>query len=127
MNAQPAEAMSELTKVVYIGGYGHSGSTLLEYLMSESPTVMACGEVKSCIREGPRRRGRCSCGRKANECPVWAFFYSPTNYNARWTHAGLLHALTHRFGGHYSAIVELLKNGVGIFKHALSSPAQVRP
>jgi len=32
-------------KLVYIGGYGHSGSTLLEYLMTGCKQVIACGEV----------------------------------------------------------------------------------
>ena len=34
-----------LAKLVYIGGYGRSGSTLLEYLLTTSPEVVACGEV----------------------------------------------------------------------------------
>jgi hypothetical protein len=41
-----------VTKLVYIGGYGHSGSTLLEYLLAASPKVIACGEVASVLREG---------------------------------------------------------------------------
>jgi hypothetical protein len=34
-----------MTIVVYIGGYGHCGTTLLEYLVTGSPVVIACGEV----------------------------------------------------------------------------------
>ena len=32
-----SSARTEMTKLVYIGGYGHSGSTLLEYLLAASP------------------------------------------------------------------------------------------
>jgi hypothetical protein len=41
---------------MYIGGYGHSGSTLLEYLLAASPEIVACGEVSSVLRERGRQR-----------------------------------------------------------------------
>ena len=34
-----------MPRVIYIGGYGHSGSTLLESLLTASPDVIGCGEV----------------------------------------------------------------------------------
>jgi hypothetical protein len=34
-----------MPQLVYIGGYGRSGSTLLETLMAASPDVIACGET----------------------------------------------------------------------------------
>jgi hypothetical protein len=48
-----------VTRLVYIGGYGHSGSTLLEYLLAASPKVVACGEVASVLRERGRK-GECT-------------------------------------------------------------------
>ena len=45
-----------MTKLVYIGGYGHSGSTLLEYLLAASPETVACGEVASVLRDRDRKR-----------------------------------------------------------------------
>ena len=53
-----------MSKLVYIGGYGHSGSTLLEYLLAASPEVIACGEVASVLREGGRK-AKCTCGEPA--------------------------------------------------------------
>ena len=105
-----------VTKLVFIGGYGHSGSTLLEYLMAGSPAVMACGEVVSSIRErdSNRKEKRCSCGRAADDCPVWSFFHSP-DYTLPWTHAELLHALMQRADGQYSAIVDSSKTAWGSF------------
>ena len=44
-----------MTKLVYIGGYGHSGSTLLEYLLAASAEVIACGEVASVLHEAGAR------------------------------------------------------------------------
>lgn len=58
-----------VTKLVYIGGYGHSGSTLLEYLMAASPEVIGCGEVVSVLRYCGRK-SKCTC-RTIRDCPVW--------------------------------------------------------
>ena len=111
-----------MTKLVYIGGYGHSGSTLLEYLMTASPAVMACGEVASCIREGTRKRERCTCGRGADKCPAWSFFYSPSSSSITWTHARLLLTLVQQVGGNYSAIVDSSKTAWG----SLSVPFRLK-
>ena len=56
-------ARTEVTKLVYIGGYGHSGTTLLEYLMTGSPAVIACGEV------GSSRGGRVTARKKCSRWP----------------------------------------------------------
>ena len=65
-----SSARTEVTKLVYIGGYGHSGSTLLEYLLAASPETVACGEVASVLRDRDRK-GKCTCRRPIRECPVW--------------------------------------------------------
>ena len=109
----------ELTRLVYIGGYGHSGSTLLEYLMAGSPDVLACGEVVSCLRE--RKKKNCTCGRTAPACPLWGFFYS-SNRPPIKTYAELLRTLIQRVEGQYSAIVDSSKTAWG----ALSKPFHLR-
>jgi hypothetical protein len=99
-----------LTKLIYVGGYGHSGSTLLESLMAESPAVLACGEVNSFVQDRKRKKKRrCSCGRDANKCPVWGFFYAPVSRTIPWTHTGLLDALIQQAGDRYLAIVDSSK------------------
>src|SRR5262245_5883035 len=102
-----------MTKLIYIGGYGHSGSTLLEYLMPGSPEVLACGEVASCVRAGPTYKRKCSCGRKAQKCPVWGFFCSPSSSPVSWTHIRLLHALDKKVAVGYSAIIDSSKTAWG--------------
>lgn len=105
-----------MTKLVYIGGYGHSGSTLLEYLMAGSPAVLACGEVASSIRErdSSRKEKTCSCGRAADACPVWGPFRS-SDYKVPRTHAELLHALMQRADGQYAAVIDSSKTAWGSF------------
>jgi hypothetical protein len=101
-----------VTKLIYIGGYGHSGSTLLEYLMTGCPAVMACGEVSSCIRERAGKQRACSCGRVATDCPVWSFFFASDDATP-WSHVRLASALAGRAEGHYSAIVDSSKTAWG--------------
>src|SRR5262245_34818941 len=104
-----------MTKLLYIGGYGHSGSTLLEYLIAGRPAVMACGEVASCVRGGMDKQNKCTCGFEAKACPVWGFLYSPSSHPERWTHVRLLHILMQRCDGLYSAIVDSSKTAWGSF------------
>jgi hypothetical protein len=59
-----------MPQLVYIGGYGRSGSTLLETLMAASPDVIACGETVGVLGKWKKAR-RCSCGRPSFECPIW--------------------------------------------------------
>ena len=81
-----------MTKLVYIGGYGHSGSTLLEYLLAASPEAVACGEVASVLRDRDRK-GKCTCRRPIKECPVWGpLFASPDTLDGM-SHEDLSRAL----------------------------------
>jgi hypothetical protein len=112
-----------MTKLIYIGGYGHSGSTLLEYLMAGSPAVLACGEVASSIREkdSSRKEKLCSCGRAADACPVWGPFHSP-EYKSAPTHAELVDALMRRADGQYAAIIDSSKTAWG----TIAAPFRLR-
>lgn len=66
----PTKAKARMTKLVYIGGYGHSGSTLLAYLMTANPQVVVCGDVAG-VRRAETKLRKCSCGQLAQSCPVW--------------------------------------------------------
>ena len=112
-----------MAKLIYIGGYGHSGSTLLESLLAESPEVLACGEVTSCIRAGTRKGNRkCSCGREAYVCPVWGFYFASPNPPDGWTHAKLLTTLMQRWSARYTAIVDSSKTAWG----SLTAPFRLK-
>ena len=49
-------------KVVYIGGYSRSGSTLLLQLLSGMPAVTAIGELHDVWRRSLRENQLCGCG-----------------------------------------------------------------
>lgn len=108
-----------MTKLVYIGGYGHSGSTLLEYLMSGSPAVLACGEVASATRK--RKRRKCTCGYMPKECHVWGSLHAEDGARSS-THPQVVDALIRNAGAQYPAIVDSSKTAWG----ALSSPFRLR-
>lgn len=56
-------------KVIYIMGAGHSGSTLLDISLGESPGLFSCDELHT-IFESPTRH-ICGCGSALTECAVW--------------------------------------------------------
>jgi hypothetical protein len=59
------------TRVLFVGGLGRSGTTLLERLLGELPGVVSLGEVVHLWERGLLRGERCGCGRPFRECPFW--------------------------------------------------------
>lgn len=59
--------------VIYILGSGHSGSTILQYLLSGRPDVIGLGEVRQMAdgRGWQNEVGNCSCGQPVQACPWW--------------------------------------------------------
>ena len=61
----------KLPRVVYLGGLGRSGTTLLERLLGELPGVCSAGEVIHLWQRGITDAERCGCGEPLPECPFW--------------------------------------------------------
>ena len=61
----------ERPTVVYIGGSGRSGSTLLERLLGEVPGVATLGEVVHLPSRGLVEGETCGCGEPLATCPFW--------------------------------------------------------
>lgn len=62
------------SKIIYIAGLGHSGSTILDMSLGTLPGVVGLGELKTLMDDHSRARhytSICSCGKKATECIVW--------------------------------------------------------
>jgi Sulfotransferase domain len=62
---------SNLRRVVYLGGLGRSGSTLLERLIGELPGVCSAGEVVHMWQRGIVEGERCGCGQPFGDCEFW--------------------------------------------------------
>ena len=58
-------------RLLYLAGFGRSGSTLLERLLAELPGVCAAGEVVHLWQRGVREGERCGCGELFPACPFW--------------------------------------------------------
>ncbi len=62
---------TDKVKVLYIGGQGRSGSTLVGRLMGEIPGCVHGGEVERVWQRGFIENRLCECGKPFNECPFW--------------------------------------------------------
>ncbi len=58
-------------RVIYVGGLGRSGTTLLERLLGELPGVVPLGEVVHLWVRGVGRDEPCGCGAPFGRCPFW--------------------------------------------------------
>lgn len=68
----------EKIRMIYITGGGHSGSTILSFILGTAPEVFNAGELKFFNAHQDLRNKRiqymkntCSCGEEALECPFW--------------------------------------------------------
>ena len=60
-----------MTRVIYLGGLGRSGTTLLERMLGGLPGVCALGEVVHLWQRGVRDDEQCACGRPFSACGFW--------------------------------------------------------
>ncbi len=58
-------------RIAFLGGFGRSGSTLLERMLNEVPGVSAVGETVHLWQRGLRDDERCGCGEPFSRCPHW--------------------------------------------------------
>jgi hypothetical protein len=58
-------------RVLFIGGLGRSGTTLLERLLGQVDGVQTLGETVHLWLRGIRRGETCGCGKPFHECPFW--------------------------------------------------------
>ena len=73
--ARSADSPSEPSrkqKVLFIGGVGRSGSTLIELLLNELSQTFAVGETIHLWERGVRNQERCACGELFPQCRHWA-------------------------------------------------------
>jgi hypothetical protein len=72
----PADRVSSAgdgrVRLLYVGGAGRSGSTLLDLLLNELPGMFAAGEVRYLWNRGVRDNELCGCGQSFLSCPFWS-------------------------------------------------------
>ena len=60
-----------MARVLYLGGLGRSGTTLVERLLGELPSVCALGEIVHLWQRDIRDNERCGCGARFAACTFW--------------------------------------------------------
>ena len=60
-----------MTSVLFLGGFGRSGTTLLQRLLGELPGVWCVGEVVDLWRRGLLDNEGCGCEQVFHDCPFW--------------------------------------------------------
>jgi Sulfotransferase family len=63
--------MSDPVRVLYIGGLGRSGSTLLDRMLGQVPGLFSAGEVRDLWQRGLKENLLCGCGEPFRSCPIW--------------------------------------------------------
>lgn len=58
-------------RVLFIAGWGRSGSTLLDRMLGQVPGVFSAGELRDIWERGVRENRLCGCGQPFHECEVW--------------------------------------------------------
>jgi hypothetical protein len=62
---------TEPVKVLYVGGFGRSGSTLVERILGQIPGFCSAGEVVFIWQRGLVENQLCGCGAAFSECDFW--------------------------------------------------------
>jgi UDP-N-acetylglucosamine transferase subunit ALG13 len=65
------DGTAQPVRVLYIGGMGRSGSTLLDLMLGQIPELVPVGELRFLWRRGLAQNQLCGCGRPFRECPFW--------------------------------------------------------
>lgn len=58
-------------RVVFIAGWGRSGSTLLDLMIGSHPACTSVGEIKFLWQRGVIENRRCGCDTRFNQCRFW--------------------------------------------------------
>jgi len=75
---------AEPINLVYILGYGHSGSTLLDMMLGSTHDMLSCGELWAFGRNLHENR-LCSCGKHFSECEFWHSVLKTLEEQVGWT------------------------------------------
>ncbi|MEM7396465.1 MAG: hypothetical protein AAF492_29385, partial [Verrucomicrobiota bacterium] len=104
--------------IIYITSFSHSGSTLLDLLISSHHAVTSMGEAKVLSRIGSSRRRkaelpplekrRCACGERTPDCPFWTDVdrYLQSHHELELSRLELYHEDAEEFRRHNQSLFE---------------------
>lgn len=70
------------TRVLFIAGWGRSGSTILDMVLGQVDGLVSVGELKFVWERGLLQNRRCGCGEAFKDCPFWAKVFEEVHGSA---------------------------------------------
>jgi len=108
-NLAPVLFQMDSKTIIYIAGKGHSGSTLMDLLLSTHPRICGLGEARMLVNDQRRptytsnaEERICSCGKSIDQCELWRSYIQ---YADEVEDAG--------FEQKYRHLIEMVKDHVG--------------
>jgi hypothetical protein len=100
---QDVENMSngDRVRVIYVTGYGRSGSTLLDILLGSDEEVLGAGELANLATRVWPRDEYCACGARVGNCAFWRAAVEQWNGRAQGDAVAAYSALQHRVEGRW--------------------------
>jgi hypothetical protein len=86
-----------MARVLYIGGWGRSGSTLLDRLLGQVSGCFSVGEMRDIWLRGVLENRLCGCGQSFMVCPFWAEVGERAFGGWNGRHARTMHSLRMRY------------------------------
>jgi hypothetical protein len=86
-----------MSRVLYIGGWGRSGSTLLDRLLGQVAGCFSVGEMRDIWLRGVLENRLCGCGQPFLSCPFWHEVGQHAFGGWKEEHARAIHALRMRY------------------------------
>ncbi|MFZ0251667.1 MAG: sulfotransferase [Acidimicrobiales bacterium] len=77
-------------RVLYICGWGRSGTTIVDRILGETPGLLSIGELRSLWDHDPVQQ-RCGCGSTISACPVWGPILESLESVSGMTHEEVRH------------------------------------
>lgn len=96
-SVEPLTGTGEPLRILYIGGWGRSGSTLLDRLLGQLSGACSVGEMRDLWLRGVLEDRRCGCGEPFLSCPFWSEVGQRAFGGWSRDHALELHRLRMRF------------------------------
>lgn len=103
--------------LIYIGGYGRSGSTLLDLMLSSSSELLSLGEIVELPLHHLDQGDRCSCGAVYADCSFWSRVFESFCGDDCEKRLRNLHRLSARHEG-WGGIVRRFSEGSSRTMHA---------
>ncbi len=63
--------MTRRIRVLFVGGWGRSGSTLIDRILGQAPGVFSAGEIREIWERGCLQNRPCGCDQAFRDCEIW--------------------------------------------------------